>query len=152
MITRIKMNILSFMFLMIFGISLSATTKQSNAQETIIIGSARTQTIEVNMESLNQSIQSGQPQDRHAPAKYVLSDQIKKLPKKIAEKPISASFKNSKVVADESKFKASRHTTNRSKSNSQNGKMPLVAKKKEDQASSHKDDTAHFGERIKTRL
>ena len=39
MITRIKMNILLFVFLVIFEIVISGTTKQSEAQETIIIGS-----------------------------------------------------------------------------------------------------------------
>ena len=52
MITRIKMNILLFVFLVIFEIVISGTTKQAEAQETIIIGSARTPTIEVNMEAL----------------------------------------------------------------------------------------------------
>ena len=61
MITRIKMNILFFMFLVIFGISLSGAKNQSKAQETVIIGGARTQTIEVNMESLTQFVQPRQP-------------------------------------------------------------------------------------------
>ena len=137
MITRIKMNILLFVFIVIFGISLSGTTKQSEAQETIIIGSTRTQTIEVNMESLTQFVQSRQPigsfrrqpQGHKGPVKYLPSDRIKKLSKKTVEKPTSASFKNSKVITDKSKPKTSRHTTNRSKNNSQDGKVSVEVEK-----------------------
>ena len=135
MITRIKMNILLFVFLVIFGITLSGTIKQSEAQETIIIGSAQTQTIEVNMESLTQFVKSRQPiasfrwqpQDQQGPVRYLPSDRIKKLTKKTVRKPTSASFKNSKVIADKSK--TSRHTTNRSQKNSQDGKMPVAVEK-----------------------
>ena len=137
MITRIKMNILFFMFLVIFGISLSGANNLSKAQETVIIGSARTQTIEVNVESLTQFVQPRQPiasfrrqpQDQQDSAKYLSSDRIKKQTKKTAEKPTGSSFKNSKVIADKPKSKTSRHTTNRSKKNFQNGKMPVAVKK-----------------------
>ena len=137
MITRIKMNILLFVFLVIFEIVISGTTKQSEAQETIIIGSARTPTIEVNMEALTRFVQSRQPidsfrrqlQDQQGPQRYLPSDRIKKLTKKTVKKPTSASFKNSKVIADKSKSKTSRHTTNRSKKNSQDGKMPVAVEK-----------------------
>ena len=137
MITRIKMNILLFVFLVIFSITVSGTIKQSKAQETIIIGSAQTQTIEVNMESLTQFVKSRQPiasfrrqsQDQQGPVRYLPSDRIKKLTKKTVKKPTSASFKNSKVIADKSKSKTSRHTTNRSKKNSQDGKMPVAVEK-----------------------
>jgi len=137
MITRIKMNILLFVFLVIFGISLSGMTEQAKAQETIIIGSTRSQTIEVNMESLNQFVESRQPigsfrlqpQTQQGPVKYLPSDRIKKLTKKTVEKPTSSSFKNSKVIADKSKSKTSRHTTNRSKNNYQDGKVPGVVEK-----------------------
>ena len=135
MITRIKMKILLFAFLVVFGISISGTTKQSEAQETIIIGSARTPTIEVNMEGLTRFVQSRQPidsfrrqlQDQQGPVRYLPSDRIKKLTKKTVRKPTSASFKNSKVIADKSK--TSRHTTNRSQKNSQDGKMPVAVEK-----------------------
>ena len=137
MITRIKMNILFFMFLVIFGISLSGANNQSKAQETVIIGSARTQTIEVNMESLTQFVQPRQPiasfrrqpQDQQDSAKYLSSDRIKKLAKKTAEKPTGSSFKNSKVIADKPKSKTSRHTTNQSKNKFQDGKVPIVVEK-----------------------
>ncbi len=137
MITRIKMNILLFVFLVIFGINLTGATKQTKAQETIIIGSARTQTIEVNLESLTQFVQSRQPlgsfrrqpQDQQGPVKYLPSNRIKKLTKKTIEKTTSAPFKNSKVIADKPKFKASRHTTNRSKNKSQDGKLSVVVEK-----------------------
>ena len=135
MITRIKMNILLFAFLVVFGISISGTTKQSEAQETIIIGSARTPTIEVNMEGLTRFVQSRQPidsfrrqlQDQQGPVRYLPSNRIKKLTKKTVRKPTSASFKNSKVIADKSK--TSRHATNRSQKDSQDGKMPVAVEK-----------------------
>ncbi len=137
MITRIKMNILFFMFLVIFGISLSGANNQSKAQETVIIGSAQTQTIEVNMGSLTQFAQPRQPiasfrrqpQDQQESAKYLSSDRVKKLTKKTAEKPTGSSFKNSKVIADKPKSKTSRHTTNQSKNKSQDGKVPMSSKK-----------------------
>ena len=92
MITRIKMNILLFVFLVIFEIVISGTTKQSEAQETIIIGSARPPTIEVNMEALTRFVRSRQPidsfrrqlQDQQGPQRYLPSDRIKKLTKNIS--------------------------------------------------------------------
>ena len=137
MITGIKMNILLFVFLVIFGISLSGTIKQSRAQETIIIGSAQTQTVEINVESLTQFVKSRQPidafrrqpQNQQGPVKYLPSDRIKKLNKKTVKKSTDASFKNSKVIADKSKSKTSRHTPNRSKNNPLDGKMPIAVEK-----------------------
>ena len=100
MITRIKMNILLFVFLVIFGISILGTTKQSEAQETIIIGNARTPTIEVNMEALTRFLQSRQPidsvrrqmQDQQGLVRYLPSDRIKKLTKKTVKKPTPGSL------------------------------------------------------------
>ena len=137
MIARIKMNILLFVFLVIFGIGPTGTTERAKAQETIIIGSARFQTIEVNMESLNQFVKSRQPigsfrrqpQNQQGPVKYLPSNRIKKLTKKTVEKPTSASFKNSKVIVDKSKSKTSRHTTTGSKNTYQAGKVPIVVEK-----------------------
>ena len=137
MIARIKMNILLFVFLVIFGISLPGTTERAKAQETVIIGSARSQNIEVNMESLNQFIKSRQsigsfqrpPQNQQRPVKYLGPNRIKKLTKKTVEKPTSASFKNSKVIVDKSKSRTSKHTTTRSKNTYQAGKVPVAVEK-----------------------
>ena len=115
----------------------SGTIKQSNAQETIIIGRAQTQTIEVNMESLTQFEKSRQPiasfrrqpRNQQGTVRYLPSDRIKKLTKKTVKKPSSAFFKNSKVIADKSNSETSRYTTNRSKNNSQDGKMPVPVEK-----------------------
>ena len=136
MVTRIKMNILFFVLLMTFGISLSGITKQSGAQETIIIGKTQIQNIEVNMEPLNQFLQSRQTmgsfqrqlQDPQESVKHVPSDLIKKLPQKTVGRQTNASLKNSKVIANEPKSTTVKRN-NRSKNNLQDGKMPLVIKK-----------------------
>ena len=136
MITRIKMNILFFVLVMTFGISLSGITKQPGAQETIIIGKPQIQTIEVNMEQLNQFLQSQQvvgsfqrqPQAPQESPRHVPSDLIKKLPQKIAGKQTNASLKHSKVITTEPKPKTVKRN-NRSKSNFQNNKVPFVVKK-----------------------
>ena len=136
MVTRIKMNILFFVLLITLGISLPGITKQSGAQETIIIGETRIQTIEVNMEPLNQFLQSQQvmgsfqrqPQAPQGSAKHVPSDPIKKLPQKIVGKQTNASLKHSEVITNEPKSKTVKRN-NRSKSNVQNNEVPLVVKK-----------------------
>jgi outer membrane protein OmpA-like peptidoglycan-associated protein len=130
------MNILFFVLLMTFGISLSGITKQSGAQETIIIGKTQIQNIEVNMEPLSQFLQSRQTmgsfqrqlQDPQESVKHVSSDLIKILPQKTVEKKTNASLKNSKVIANEPKSNTVK-PNNRSKNNFQDGKVPLVVKK-----------------------
>ena len=117
------MNILFFVLVMTFGISLSGITKQPGAQETIIIGKTQIQTIEVNMEQLNQFLQSQQvvgsfqrqPQAPQESPRHVPSDLIKKLPQKIAGKQTNASLKHSKVITTEPKPKTVKRN-NRSKS------------------------------------
>ena len=136
MVTRIKMNILFFVLFMTVGISLLGITKQSGAQETIIIGETQIQTIEVNMEPLNQFLQSPQvmgsfqrqPQALQESAKHVPSDLIKTLPQKIVRKQTNTSLKHSEVTTNEPKPKTVKRN-NRSKSNLQNNKVPFVVKK-----------------------
>ena len=136
MVARIKMSILFFVLLMTFGISLSGITKQSGAQETIIIGKTQIQNIEVNMEPLNQFLQSRQImssfqrqlQDSQESVKHVSSDLIKILSQKTVGKKTNASLKNSKVIANEPKSNTVK-PNNSSKNNSQDGKVPLVIKK-----------------------
>ena len=136
MVTRIKMNILSFVLFMTVGISLLGITKQPGAQEPIIIGETQIQTIEVNMEPLNQFLQSQQvmgslqrqPQAPQESPRHVPSDLIKKLPQKIVGKQTNASLKHSKVITNEPKSKTVKRN-NRSKSNLQNNKVPFVVKK-----------------------
>ena len=136
MVTRIKMNILFFVLFMTVGISLLGITKQSGAQETIIIGETQIQTIEVNMEPLNPFLKSQQvmgsfqrePQTPQESPKHVPSDLIKKLPQKIVGKKTNASLKHSKVITNEPRSKTVKRN-NRSKSNFQNNKVPLFVKK-----------------------
>tara|TARA_E500000331_G_scaffold326404_1_gene344477 strand:- start:284 stop:1042 length:759 start_codon:yes stop_codon:yes gene_type:complete len=130
------MNILLFIVLVTFGVSLSGATKQSGAQETIIIGDRQIQTIEVNMEPLNQFLKSRpvmgsfqrQPQNPQQSVKHVTSNIMKKLPQKTIRRQANASLRNSKVITDEPKSKTAR-PNNRSKNNFQDGKAPPVVKK-----------------------
>jgi outer membrane protein OmpA-like peptidoglycan-associated protein len=111
-------------------------TKQSGAQETIIIGNTQIQTIEVNMEPLNQFLyarqvtrslqrQPGNPQksEKHLPSDIMIPP-----PQKTIGKQDNISLRNSKVIADEPKSKIVK-PNNRSKNNFQDGKVPLVVKK-----------------------
>ena len=132
MITRIKMNILFFVLFMTFGISLSGITKQSVAQETIIIGKPQIQTIEVNMGPLNRFLQSRQAMDSFRRQSQNPQEYVKHVPKELPQKTVgkqtNAPLKNLKVIANEPKSTTVKRN-NRPKNNLQDGKKPLVIKK-----------------------
>ena len=132
MITRIKMNILCFVLLMTFVISLTGITKQSGAQETIIIGKTQIPTIEVDMGPLNQFLQSRQVMDSFRRQSQDPQASVKNAPKKLPQKTVgkqtNASLKHSKVIKNKPKSKTVKRN-NRSKSNFQNNKVPFVVKK-----------------------